>query len=194
MKHGSIVTLCLAVALLAHAAAAVTPAEIKLIAPLEETRGWCVDLFAHLKGAMPIGGFQTHNCFSGENNGAPTEDQAFDTELLRDQGRIRLIYFNVCLTMHERKAGSFVAAEPCNGEAAQHFEFKATGEIVPVGTPTLCLTSGAVTVPGGGGEPTHLIRKLSFEKCDAHAAVLQRWELRYKYKEAVPTLPRPYNN
>ena len=41
-----------------------TLAEMKLISPLEETRGWCVDLFAHLTGGQPIGGFQGHSCFS----------------------------------------------------------------------------------------------------------------------------------
>jgi hypothetical protein len=193
MKFRVIASFCLVAGLFIQPVLAATPAELKLIDPLDETRSWCVDLFAHLKGGMPIGGFQSHNCFAGENQGLPTEDQGFDSELLLSQGRVRLIYFNVCMTLHDPKAGSFVAAEPCNGEVAQHFELKKTGELVPTNVPDLCLTAGSVSVPGGGGTPIHLIRKLSFEKCDAKISARQRWELRYKYKDAVPTLPRPYN-
>ena len=78
------------------AAALITPplhaqslAEIKLVAPLDETRGWCVDLFAHLTGAIPIGGFQGHNCFSYMGNGV-TEDQGFNDESSGKTGRFVL--------------------------------------------------------------------------------------------------------
>ena len=39
--------------------------EIKLIDALDEPRSWCVDLFAHRQNALPLGGFQGHNCFFG---------------------------------------------------------------------------------------------------------------------------------
>ena len=143
-----------------------TLTEVKLISPLEETRGWCVDLFAHLTGGLPIGGFQGHNCFSYMGNGV-TEDQGFDFEQIEESGEIRIVYFDRCMTLHEPNAGSFVAAEPCNDSDAQQFDIQANGQIVPVTAAELCLTMGTDSVPGGGGEPIHLIRKLSFEMCDA---------------------------
>lgn len=191
---------CLLMALFSQAVAGATLVEIKLIAPLEESRGWCVDLFAHLTGAMPIGGFQGHNCFSypgggmasGPEENGPALDQGFDAEMFLNEGRVRLVYFDICMTLHEPRAGSFVASEPCIGEPAQQFELKVTGEIVPTSAPNLCLTAGSRIVTGGGGDPIHLIRKLSFEECDAQISDRQRWELRSEYEESVPTLPRPY--
>ncbi len=169
-----------------------TLTEVKLISPLEETRGWCVDLFAHLTGGLPIGGFQGHNCFSYMGNGV-TEDQGFDLELIEETGEIRIVYFDRCMTLHEPNPGSFVAAEPCNDGEAQDFMFQADGRIVAVGSPDLCLTMGPDSVPGGGGDPIHLIRKLSFETCDAESAERQRWELRTKYEgPESPVYDRPY--
>lgn len=176
-------------------AASVTKAELKLIAPLEETRGWCVDLFAHLTNAIPIGGFQAHNCFYYMGNGV-TEDQGFDAQMINEEGRIRIVYFDMCMTLHEPNPGSFVATEACNDGEAQNFDIKDTGEIVPVMASNLCLTIGPRTVTGGGGSPIHLIRKLSFETCDESISDRQQWELRLdgaEYVEATPTMPRPYN-
>ena len=64
---------------------AVTPASIQLVDPLDDSRGWCVDLFAHLTGALPLGGLQGHNCFLYMGRG-PTEDQGFDAELIEGAG------------------------------------------------------------------------------------------------------------
>jgi len=180
--------------LCSHTAFAQTKTELRLIAPLEETRGWCVDLFAHLTGGLPIGGFQAHNCFYYMGNG-PTEDQAFDAELLKEEGRIRIVYFDKCMTLHEPNAGSFVATEDCNGGEAQNFEFKDSGEIIPKIATNLCLTVGPRPVTGGGGDPIHLIRKLSFETCDETISDRQQWTLREEgteYVEDTPTMARKY--
>jgi len=169
-----------------------TLTEVKLISPLEETRGWCVDLFAHLTGGLPIGGFQGHNCFSYMGNGV-TEDQGFDFEQIEEKGEIRIVYFDRCMTLHEPNPGSFVAAEPCNEGAAQQFDIQANGQIVPESAPNLCLTMGTDSVPGGGGDPIHLIRKLSFETCAQDSAERQQWEFRRAYEgPETPIYERPY--
>mgnify|MGYP000035207511 CR=1 FL=1 len=192
MKLRLTAAICLTVALFAQTVSAATLAELKLINPLEESRGWCVDLFAHLTGGLPIGGFQGHNCFS-YMDGGPTEDQGFDAEMYADQGVIRLDYFDICMTVHEPRAGSFVASEPCTGEDVQKFDIQDSGEIVSRSSPNLCLTMGTRLVTGGGGEPIHLIRKLSFEDCDSAIAERQQWELRTTWQESTPTRERPYN-
>ncbi len=182
----------LAAILLAPTVHAQTLTELKLISPLEETRGWCVDLFAHLTGGMPIGGFQGHNCFSYMGDGV-TEDQGFDLEQIEEKGEIRIAYFDRCMTLHEPNPGSFVAAEPCNDGEAQQFDIQADVQVVPAGAPDLCLTVGTDSLPGGGGEPIHLIRKLSFETCDAESAERQRWEFRTKYEGPLtPVYERPF--
>jgi len=175
-----------------HSVNALTKAEIKLIDPLEEERGWCVDLFAHLTGGLPIGGFQGHNCFLYMGNG-PTEDQGFDSEFYVSNNELRLWYFDLCMTLNDPNPGSFVATEPCVDATTQKFEWKAGGEIVPLAAPDLCLTLGSRAVTGGGGDPIHLIKRLSFESCDPEIAIRQRWEWRSDYEESVPTMERPYN-
>lgn len=181
MSRTLITLVCLVAALIAPSLHAQSLAEIKLIAPLDETRGWCVDLFAHLTGAIPIGGFQGHNCFSYMGNGV-TEDQGFNDELIQEDGEIRIVYFDLCVTLHDPNPGSFVAAESCNGGEAQRFDLRDDGLIVAAAAPELCLTMGSKSVPGGGGNPIHLIRRLSFETCDADLAELQQWELRYTWE------------
>ncbi len=180
--------------------AAVTPASIQLIDPLDDSRGWCVDLFAHLTGALPLGGLQGHNCFLYMGRG-PTEDQGFDAELIEERGEIRLIHFDMCMALHEPNAGSFVPIEPCNDGEAQDFEMTADGRIVPLMAPELCLTLGAATVPGGGrlapvgreapnNDNIPQIRRLTFETCDEddeRLSVRQRWQLVDTYEERTPT-------
>lgn len=163
--------------------------EIKLIDPLDEKRGWCVDLFAHLTRALPLGGFQGHDCFLYMGNGA-TEDQGFDPVRFSETGELHLVYYDVCLTMHDPNPSSFVAAEACDGGVAQKFEMTDVGQIKSLSTPTLCLTLGNRSIPGGGrlapigarppatNEGIPLIRRLTFETCNESNAKLQRWMFR----------------
>ena len=179
---------------------AVTPVSIQLIDPLDDARGWCVDLFAHLTGALPLGGLQGHNCFLYMGRG-PTEDQGFDAEPIGERGEIRIIYFDLCMTLHDPSPGSFVPIEECNDGEAQDFDMTADGRIVPLMAPELCLTLGANTVPGGGrlapvgreaqnNDNIPQIRRLTFETCsedDEAIAVRQRWQLVDTYEERTPT-------
>ena len=162
--------------------------EIKLIDPLDETRGWCVDLFAHLTNAMPLGGFQGHDCFLYFGSG-PQVDQGFVEELIVE-GEFRLPYWDVCMTLQEPKHHSYVAAEPCIGEPAQKIVMHEDGRIRPEMAPELCL--GEITIPGGGrlapvgarppadNSDIPQIRRLTFDDCseEASIAVRQKWTTR----------------
>lgn len=175
-------------------------AEINLMQPLDEPRGWCVDLFAHLTNAMPLGGFQGHTCFLDMGRG-PTEDQGFEIAPIHASGQFRLAYFNKCMTLQEPRPGSYVGAESCVDEPAQQFTLQPDGRIVPRAWPQLCLTLGDRTVPGGGrlaaagSRPPATnfdipqIRRLSFERCSAAQAKLQRWQLRTSYARQTRSEP-----
>ena len=187
-------------ALLPLSAAAATPTVIQLVDPLDDARGWCADLFGNLAEALPLGGLQGHSC-SLDGGRGPTEDQGFDAEPIAERGEIRLIHFDMCMTLHEPNAGSFVPVEPCNDGEAQDFEWSADGRIVPLMAPELCLTLGPTTVPGGerlapaGSEARDndnipQIRRLTFEACngnDPNIAVRQRWQLVDEHEERTPT-------
>lgn len=164
--------------------------EIKLVDPLDETRGWCVDLFAHLTHAYPLGGFQGHDCFLYFGHG-PQIDQGF-VEALIPESEFRLPYWDVCMTLQEPKHHSFVGAEPCDGSPAQKITMFEDGTIKPDMAQDLCLTLGSISIPGGGrlapvgarppanNEDIPLIRKLRFDTCSnaPEIAVLQTWTTR----------------
>ena len=146
--------------------------ELKLLDALDETRGWCVDLFAHGKNAMPQGGFQGHTCFMYRGTG-PAEDQGFDRHKIKAEGKFHLVYSGVCMTLHENRAGSFVGAEKCTDEKAQQFTLTEQGRIMARAEPELCLTLGMHSVPSSErvesastpppktNDKIHLVRGLS---------------------------------
>lgn len=174
-----------------------TPVEIKLIAPIEEARGWCLDLRGGATAGQPIGGLHGHTCYTYHGNG-PTPDQAFNRENIEAKNEFRMTGFdNKCMTLYEPKDGSFISVETCDERKAQDFVLNDAGQIVPEMMPELCLTLHPVTVPGGGGNPLHLMRDVSFDNCDSSINERQLWELRAEYDgpeettAAIPYAPNP---
>jgi len=166
-----------------HAATA-DVVEIKLADTQDEARGWCVDLFAHLTNALPLGGFQGHDCFLYFGSG-PQVDQGFDEELIAE-GRFQLPHWDICMTLQEPKHHSYVAAEPCSDDPAQKITMHDNGRITPDTAPELCLTIGSITIPGGGrlaplgarppvdNADIPQIRRMTFDNCSDDSAVAAR--------------------
>lgn len=177
--------------------------EITLVDPLDDRRGWCVDLFGHLTNGILLGGLQGHNCFLYMGRGV-TEDQGFDADRFADTGELQLVYYDKCMTLYERNSGSFVSVEDCNGEDIQNFVMSEVGEIKPKAQTDLCLTLGDLSIPGGGrlapegtrppesNKEIHQIRRLTFTTCSESIAGLQRWEFRSNYAEQELTQPHRF--
>lgn len=158
-----------------------TPVEVKLIAPIDEDRGWCLDLRGGKNNGAPIGGVHGHTCYTYNGNG-PTKDQAFVMENIREQNEFRMVEFgDKCMTLYEPNEGSFVSIETCDGRETQVIAMNETGQIIPEITPELCLTAGSIVLPGGGGNPIHIMRDISFEACDRTVNERQLWELRAEW-------------
>ena len=149
--------------------------EIVLVDRLDDPRGFCLDVFAHQQSAIPLGGLQAHTCYSYE--GQLGVDQAFDGDLI-SMGEFRVVEFDVCMTAIETQWGSGIALRDCDGGDAQRFELRPDGEIIPRDAPDLCVTTGEWSVPGGGGDPVHLLRRLTIEPCEPGREAFQRWRLR----------------
>jgi hypothetical protein len=177
-------------------ASAETPVEVKLKAPIDEDRGWCLDLRGGQNNGAPIGGVHGHTCYTYNGNG-PTTDQAFVMENIKDQNEFRLDGFtDKCMTLFEPNEGSFVSIETCDGRETQIIAMNETGQITPEMTPELCLTMGSVVLPGGGGNPIHIMRDISFEACDSTINERQLWELRAEWtgpQEATAERTFPVN-
>jgi hypothetical protein len=150
--------------------------EVVLAAPLDEPRGYCLDIVGHQKKARPEGGLQAHSCYSYQ--GRLGVDQAFDAARLA-AGEFRLPAFAVCVAASALQPGASLALSPCDGSDRQRFSLPSGGHIVPEAAAHLCLTvADGVGRPGGGGKPVHLLRQLTLERCDAARAAHQAWRLR----------------
>ena len=193
MKQLQILASCLCI-LFAMNVNADTPVEVKLIAPIEEDRGWCLDLRGRMNNAAPVGGVHGHTCDTYSGNG-PIVDQAFSMENIQEENIFRLIAFkDKCLTLYEPNEGSFVSMETCDGRDTQAIMMNESGQIIPEMTPKLCLTAGSVVLPGGGGDPLHLMRDISFEACDSDINERQLWEFRAAWNgPEKTTAERPYD-
>lgn len=150
--------------------------EMMLVDKHDEPRGYCLDIVGAQRKATPERGLQAHTCYSYQ--GAIAVDQGFDRELIR-KGEFRLPAFHVCMTLKSVKEGASLALETCDGRPEQTFELGAAGRIAPRTDASLCVTvAGGSSVPGGGGRPIHLIRKLTVQRCSAERAPYQTWRLR----------------
>ncbi len=186
MKHLQILAGSLFI-ILAITANAATPVEVKLIAPIEEDRGWCLDLRGGQNNGEPIGGLHGHTCYTSNGRG-PTPDQAFVMENIEEQNDFRMVEFNdKCMTLYEPQAGAFISMETCDGRKTQQMTMNESGQIIPKMMPELCVTMGTVVVPGGGGRPLHLMRDVTFEACDSDIYERQRWELRAEWTGFRPS-------
>jgi hypothetical protein len=182
-----------AFALFAAQLSAETPVEVKLIAAIEEDRGWCLDLRGGQNNGAPIGGLHGHTCYAYNGRG-PTPDQAFVMENITEKNEFRMVEFNdKCMTLYEPREGSFISMETCDGRAAQAMTMHDDGRISPDLMPELCLTMSSIVLPGGGGRPLHIMRDVSFEACDDENSELQRWELRTEWTgPQETTAARPF--
>jgi len=177
-------------------ASAQTSVEVKLKAPIDEDRGWCLDLRGGQNNGAPIGGVHGHTCYTYIGKG-PTKDQAFMMENIKDQNEFRMVAFNdKCMTLFEPNEGSFVSIETCDGRETQDIAMNDSGQIIPEMTPELCLTAGSVVLPGGGGNPIHIMRDISFEACYSAINERQLWEVRAEWsgpEEATAERTFPVN-
>jgi hypothetical protein len=158
-----------------HAAAGEL-AEVHLRAPLDEPRGYCIDMVGHKTRGRTDRPLHAHTCYSYQ--GEIAVDQG-TLRALAEQGQFRFPYFDVCMTALRARAGEPLTLAKCEKAPDQAFELKASGEISPAADAGLCVTVAAGSgAEGGGGQPVHLRRALSLEPCSDVAAARQRWQLR----------------
>ena len=157
--------------------------EVTLIEKLaDEPRGWCIDAAGHQTRAIMAGGVHGHTCYSyeGRGNYRVAADQGFLAKEIKSKTRFNLAAFNHCLTLSAPQENSWIALKPCDNSPEQGFRMEKNGRIVSSSMPHLCITLGAVTLPGGGGSPVHQLRNLTMQRCVDDKSKLQRWRLRNK--------------
>ena len=163
---------------LAGSAHAGETVEVLLVERLDDRRGFCLDIRGYKQRAKVDSGLQAHSCYSYQ--GQIAVDQGFGSDAIK-AGRFQMPGFEVCMTAGAAQAGARLGLGKCDGSPAQGFSMTAKGEIVSKGAPKLCVTvAGGESRQGGGGQPVHLIRRLTLEPCDEGRAKYQQWRVRSK--------------
>lgn len=149
-------------------------AEIKLVAVLDEPRGWCVDMSGSKTSASTTSPLQGHTCYDYE--GAIAVDQGVAMSEVAS-GALRFPFFGVCVVGTGIAAGSPVTLTSCGSGNTAAIRMSSAGLISPVSASQLCLTIGATSTPGGGGNPVHRKRGLTWATCSEADAARQTWSL-----------------
>ena len=151
--------------------------EIYLIDPVDEDRGFCIDIKGHKSKAKIQRGLQAHTCYSYQ--GKIAVDQAFDSVAF-GENRLYLPAFDVCVGAESIRAAASLQLERCReGEELQKFGWDEKGRIYLMANPGLCISAAQGEArKGGGGTPVHLIRNLSLQHCSASLIPTQRWSFR----------------
>ena len=150
--------------------------EIYLLNQLDDPRGFCIDVKGHKLKAQINKGLQAHTCYSYQGEISP--DQGFNS-LKLTKNQFTLPFFNVCMEASSLKTSTNLKLEKCDRNKLQNFEWSNKNEIRLISNRKLCLTVGQEqSKKGGGGNPVHLMRKLSLELCNKSLNSYQAWSLR----------------
>lgn len=161
---------------LSSLAAAQPMVEIGLVAPLDEPRGYCLDIVGSPARARTDRPLHAHTCYG--YRGGVTLDQGLDPQAL-PSGRLRFVHFDLCMSAAHAHAGAPLLLAPCAARGEQRFTLSAEGHIRPEAASGLCLTvADGEGLAGGGGQPIHLRRALTLEPCTPSAHARQRWRQR----------------
>ncbi|MGD8324402.1 MAG: alpha/beta hydrolase fold domain-containing protein [Gammaproteobacteria bacterium] len=173
MSIRSVFTIALLLTL-AQFEAAAEPFLLRTVFPLDDERGYCVDVSGFGPGARIDEPLQVHTC----KYGAELEDQIF--ERTANGAQIELPAYGRCLAAESLTAGASVLAQECADTDVQRWQFE-WGQLSPTARRDLC-----VTLADGPGEiagtpvlidPVYRSRRLSLELCRTESA--QRQSLRY---------------
>ena len=148
---------------------------LRTVQPLDETRGYCLDIRGEAQTLQLDEPLQAHTC----KYGAPNDDQRFERTA---DGAIRASVYNRCLAAAKLEAGSQLLVRPCASALTQKWTM-AWGRLSPASRSDLC-----VTVAGEKGEPagTPILispvyhrRDAVLDRCDAAREAKQsfRWSL-----------------
>ncbi len=149
--------------------------EIYLLKPLNDSRGYCIDILGSKSNADINKRLQSHTCYSYQ--GEVSVDQGFDYYKINDN-EFYIPFFKVCMETEKIEKSSRLVLNNCDKNQKQKFVFQVDGKIQPLSNLNLCLTISENFREGGGGNPVHLIRDLSLQICEDKFLSQQKWGIR----------------
>ena len=142
---------------------------LRVIAPLDEARGYCLDIPGHMAGVRITSPLQTHTCKHGIWN----QDGRFDVAALGN-GVIRMPHYELCLQANNTSVGARLFLGECTEAELQTWRLQDSGEIVLEAFPQMCITvSEGPGIDAGG--PQYLMKGVGLDTCAQQASDRQRW-------------------
>lgn len=160
----------------AQAEVAENTVEVMLVNPLDDERGYCLDIAGGQGKNAPVEkGLQAHTCYN--YTGSILEDQGFDKALI-NSGQLYIPYFNVCMSASSLNVGEAMTLSQCSDQDTQKFELNTSGQLVSIVNPQLCVTvSKTEKKEGRGGSPVHVMRPVSLQMCESTNNAYQIWAI-----------------
>ena len=142
---------------------------LRVIAPLDEVRGYCLDIPGHMAGVRLDSPLQAHTCKHGIWN----QDGRFDETDLRN-GLLRMPHYDLCLQAANDSIGARLILSGCTRGELQEWTLLDSGEIALGVTPQLCISVAEGPGRDAGG-PRYLMKGVGLDTCAPHASDRQQW-------------------
>ena len=142
---------------------------LRLIAPLDEARGYCLDLPGHKTSVQIESPLQAHTCKHGIWN----QDGRFDVAALGN-GELRMPHYELCLQAENTSIGARLLLAGCTERELQTWKLQDSGEIALEAFPQMCITVQEGPGRDAGG-PLYLMTGVGLDTCAQQASDRQRW-------------------
>ena len=142
---------------------------LRVIAPLDEARGYCLDIPGHMAGVQIESPLHVHTCKHGIWN----QDGRFDVAALGN-GAIRMPHYELCLQAGNTSIGAPLLLAECTEAELQTWTLHDSGEIALEAFPQMCITVQEGLGRDAGG-PQYLMKGVGLDTCALQAGDRQRW-------------------
>ncbi len=142
---------------------------LRVIAPLDESRGYCMDIPGHLSSVRIDSPLQVHTCKHGIWN----QDGRFDMAALQN-GVLRMPHYELCLQSENTSNGARLLLAECSEEELQTWALQDSGQITLEAAPQLCITVNEGPGRDAGG-PQYRMNSVGLDTCAQQASDRQRW-------------------
>ena len=142
---------------------------LRVIAPLDEARGYCLDIPGHMAGVQLESPLHVHTCKHGIWN----QDGRFDVAALGN-GAIRMPYYELCVQAASSSIGARLLLAECTEAEFQTWTLQVSGEIALEAFPQMCITVEERPGRNAGG-PQYRMKGVGLDTCTRQASDRQRW-------------------
>ena len=142
---------------------------VRVVAPLDEARGYCLDIPGHMTSVRLESPLHVHTCKHGIWN----QDGRFDAAALRN-GVLRMPHYELCLEAENHSIGARLLLTECTQADLQTWTLQDSGEIALEAFPQMCISIEEGLGRDAGG-PQYLMKGVGLDTCTQQAGDRQRW-------------------